>query len=246
MFNRRDFVSTLRATTATTIAAMGLVALVGCASSPSHHAEVMDRETQRAMTPDDVLAELRAGNDRFVRGESRHRDSLAQAERTAVDGQYPKAIVLSCLDSRVIPETVFDQGIGDIFVGRVAGNFENDDQLGSMEFGTKVAGAKLIVVMGHTNCGAVMGAIDRAELGLLTGMLTNIEPAVESARQGSAGRTSSDAAFVDRVVETNVRQTVSDITARSAVLRDLVRDGDLKVVGAVYDIRTGRVRWIDM
>ena len=196
------------------------------------------------MTPDDVLADLRAGNERFVSSRSTSYDWLAQAERTA-GGQYPKAIILSCLDSRVPVEVVFDQGIGDIFVGRVAGNIEDVDQIGSMEFGTKVAGAKLIVVLGHTACGAVKGAIDRVELGNLTALLESIDPAIAAVPTGALGRTSKDSAYVDRVVEANVRRTVRDILDRSTVLSDLVAAGDLRVVGAVYDLRSGRVRWLD-
>ncbi len=214
----------------------------GAAASPG----VISAEQQRAMTPDQVFDELRRGNDRFVRGTPRSRDWMAQAEATA-SGQYPQAIVLGCVDSRVPVEVVFDQGIGDVFVGRVAGNFENTDLLGSMEFATKVAGSKLIVVLGHTSCGAVKGAIDDVELGNLTPMLANLQPAVDAARQRSGGTgSSSDPAFVDRVVEENVRITVRDIQDRSPVIRELVDQGQLKVVGGIYDLETGRVTWLNM
>jgi carbonic anhydrase len=229
------------------IAGLGLAAVsTGCETTHSTgNASVTTQAMQQAMTPADVLADLKAGNARFVSGNGTAQDWLAQAQRTASEGQYPKAIVLSCLDSRVPPEIIFDQGIGDIFVGRVAGNFENRDQLGSMEFGTAVAGSRLIVVLGHTACGAVKGAIDRAELGNLTEMLTNIEPAVAATAAGSAGRTSSDSDFVNRVVEANVRQTVRDIQSRSAVLAGRVESGDLRVVGGVYDLASGKVTWLD-
>lgn len=218
----------------------------GCGSTQVREsASVVTAEQQRSLTPDSVLAELKAGNERFVAGNSTSYDWLAQVEQTAA-GQFPKAIVLGCLDSRVPPEAVFDQGIGDIFVGRVAGNFENEDLLGSMEFGSKVAGAKLIVVLGHTACGAVMGAIDRAELGNLTATLTNIQPAVVAVAAGSQGRTSKDKAYVDRVAEENVRQTVRDIRARSPVLASMESAGQIKIVGAMYDLQTGRVRWLSM
>ncbi len=216
----------------------------GCASAVHSRDAVMTKSGQQAMTPDDVVADLRAGNERFVSGNATPRDWLAQAEETAA-GQYPKAIVLSCVDSRVTPELIFDQGIGDIFVARVAGNIEDVDQLGGMEFGTRVAGAKVIVVLGHTSCGAVKGAIDRVELGNLTTLLQGIEPAVEAVPVGQGGRTSKDTGYVDRVVEENVRLTVLDITNRSDVLSGLVASGDLKVVGAVYDLSTGKVRWLD-
>lgn len=206
---------------------------------------VMTVERQQAMTPADVLADLKAGNERFVEGAGTDYDWLGQAKATA-SGQYPKAIVLSCLDSRVVPEIIFDQGIGDVFVGRVAGNFENLDQLGSAEFGTGVAGAKLILVLGHTSCGAVKGAIDGAQLGNLTEMLDNIEPAIDAVDVGGQGRTSADSDFVDRVVEANVRQTVRDILQRSEVIAGLVESGDLMVVGGVYDLESGSVSWLDV
>ncbi len=216
--------------------------LSGCATTQmGSDSSVTTSEAQKSMTPDDVLADLKAGNDRFVSGDTRGYDYLTQAELTA-SGQYPKAIVLGCLDSRVPPEIVFDQGIGDIFVGRVAGNFENIDMLGSMEFGTVVAGSKLIVVLGHESCGAVKGAIDQAELGNLTATLANIDVNTS----GVPGeRSSKNTALVESVTKANVKQTVRDIQLRSPVLADLVRKGELKVVGAMYDLDTGRVTWMD-
>ncbi len=216
--------------------------MVGCGSTRS--AEVMTAERQRMLTPDDTLRELKLGNERFVRGDIIERDWLAQARATA-SGQYPKAIVLSCLDSRVPPEVIFDRGIGDIFVGRVAGNFENVDMLGSMEFGTAAAGANLIVVLGHTSCGAVMGAIDDVKLGNLTETLANIQPAVNDARRTGVTGTSKSPAMVEAVTEANVRRTVADIQSRSPVLAERVANGQLKIVGGVYDLATGRVAWLD-
>ncbi|TVS07704.1 MAG: carbonic anhydrase [Phycisphaerales bacterium] len=220
-----------------------LVGLAGCQSGGAARSETLTSETRATMTPQEVLADLKAGNERFVSGNSTRQAWLTQAEATA-GGQFPKAIVLSCLDSRVPPEIVFDQGIGDIFVGRVAGNFVNTDLLGSFEFGTAVAGAKVIVVLGHTSCGAVKGAIDRAELGNLTSTLTNIEPAVAAAG-GMGERTSRNLALVERVTIENVRHTVNEVTARSAVLAGLVEDGKLIVVGGVYDLTTGEITWLD-
>jgi len=217
--------------------------LGGCQTAGE--ADVVSQEMQQSMTPRAVLADLKAGNRRYASGDSTRYDWLAQAEKTASDGQYPKAIVLSCVDSRVPVEAVFDQGIGDVFVGRVAGNFENVDMLGSFEFGTALAGSRLIVVLGHSSCGAVKGAIDEAELGNLTATLENIEPAIQAVRDSSSDRTSSNAEFVQRVVETNARQTAADILERSPVIRELVDDGQLMVVPAVYDIETGRVDWLD-
>jgi carbonic anhydrase len=223
---------------------MSWIGVIGACQSSFRTDDVMTADEQRALTPDDVIADLRAGNDRFVEDAGRDFDWLSQARSTA-SGQYPKAVVLSCLDSRVVPELIFDQGIGDLFVGRVAGNFENEDQLGSMEFGTELEGAKLIVVLGHTSCGAVKGAIDGAELGHLTATIANIEPVVERVSVGAMGRTSKDIAYVNRVVEANVRQTVEDIVRRSDVIARRVSSGRLRVAGAVYDLSSGRVRWLD-
>lgn len=221
------------------IGMMGCTKEIGVFEGPTSSA-VTTKAAQQVMTPDAVLADLKVGNERFASGNSTRQDWLAQAKVTARDGQFPKAIVLGCLDSRVPPEIVFDQAIGDIFVGRVAGNFENVDLLGSKEFGTKVAGAKLIVVLGHTACGAVQGAIAGAELGNLTATLDNIEPAV-AATPGDK----TDPDFENRVIIENVRQTVRDIKERSSVISELVESGQLRVVGAWYDLATGKVQWLD-
>ncbi|MFV0338502.1 MAG: carbonic anhydrase family protein [Chthoniobacterales bacterium] len=161
-------------------------------------------------------------------------------------GQFPKAVVLSCLDSRVPVELVFDQGIGDLFVGRVAGNIEDLDQVGSMEFATKLAGAKLVLVLGHTSCGAINGAADGAELGNLTQLLQKIRRAVDEVK-GFEGevRRSSNPAFINKVVEENVRLTVENIRKTSPVLTDLEKSGDIKIVGAVYDLETGKVNFFN-
>lgn len=222
---------------------VGIAGLAGCQAGDMARSETLTAEARASMSPQGVLADLKAGNERFVAGRSTRQDWLTQAEATA-GGQFPKAIVLSCLDSRVPPEIVFDQAIGDIFVGRVAGNFVNTDLLGSFEFGTAVAGAKVIVVLGHTSCGAVKGAIDRAELGHLTSTLANIEPAVAAAA-GTGDRTSENPELVARVTVENVRHTVNEITSRSPVLAGLVEDGKLIVVGGVYDLATGEIAWLD-
>lgn len=206
--------------------------------------DVTTKAEQTALTPGEILDDLKAGNERFVAGRSTRQDWLAQAAQTARDGQYPKAIVLSCLDSRVPVEIVFDQGIGDVFVGRVAGNFENTDLLGSKEFGVAAAGAKLIIVLGHTSCGAVKGAIDSAELGNLTATLENIRPAVAAAGE-MPDMTSANDAWVARVTEANVRRTIADISARSPVLSGLVDRGELMIVGGVYDLATGKIDWLE-
>jgi carbonic anhydrase len=208
--------------------------------------EVMTEGMQAAMTPDQVLAQLKEGNQRFVEGRLTPRDYGAQAAATA-DGQYPKAAVLGCVDSRVPPELIFDQGIGDLFVGRVAGNFENEDLLGSLEFATAVAGTPLIVVLGHTSCGAIKGAVAGVELGNLTAMLENFDEVLAQVREIQAMGTSDpeEAAVVQAAIEENVRQTVSDILERSEVISELVENGDLAVVGGVYDLATGQVTWMD-
>ncbi len=200
----------------------------------------MTRETQRAMSPDQVLDALKAGNNRFLESKPAKRNLIDQVKKTA-GTQYPFAAVLGCIDSRVPPEIVFDQGIGDIFAARVAGNFVNTDILGSLEFATKVAGAKLIVVLGHESCGAVEGACDNVQLGNLTHTLSNIMPAVNAVTDVEGNRNSSNKAFVQAVAEENVRLTVEALTDRSEVINELVDRGELKVVGAMHDVNSGRV-----
>jgi carbonic anhydrase len=198
---------------------------------------------QAAATPDEVLQRLMAGNARFVAGQVQSRDWSEQRRLTA-GGQHPLAVVLSCLDSRVPAEVVFDQGLGDLFSARVAGNVLNDDILGSMEFACQAAGARLIVVLGHTACGAVKGAATGAELGHLTGLLTKIRPAVGATRERDPASAPGEAAFVDRVAEINVQQVRRAIGERSAVLRQLIESGRVEVVGAMYDLASGRVTFL--
>ena len=198
-------------------------------------------EEQTKMTPQQVLTDLLAGNERYVQEKTSPLEIKKRIEITS-KGQYPKAVILSCLDSRVPVELVFDQGIGDIFVGRVAGNIENEDQLGSMEFATKLAGSKLVMVLGHTACGAVKGACDHAKLGNLTALLEKIQPAVEAVKgHEEKGRNSKNLEFVNAVVEENVRQTVADIRKKSQVLTDLEKAGKVMIVGGIYDLHTGKV-----
>jgi carbonic anhydrase len=216
-----------------------LLAVIPCAQAQLTQAE------QEALTPDEVITALMDGNARFVAGELTDPD-IDERIATSATGQYPKAVVLSCLDSRVPVELVFDQGIGDVFVGRVAGNIENVDQLGSMEFATKLSGSKLVMVLGHSGCGAIKGAVDGAELGNLTALLKKIRPAVDEVEGfGPDERTSKNAEFVDKVVEENVRLTVADIREKSPVLAELERAGEIKIVGAIYDLETGKVRLLD-
>ncbi|MTW21784.1 carbonic anhydrase [Allochromatium palmeri] len=200
---------------------------------------------QQAFTPDQVLEALLAGNERFAAGEATQRDITARIAASA-QGQYPKAVILSCLDSRVPVEKVFDVSIGDIFVGRVAGNIVNEDQLGSMEFATKLAGAKLVMVLGHSQCGAVKGAIDGAELGNLTALLAKIRPAVDGVEGFSPDqRTSSNDDFVEQVIDQNVHDMVAQVREQSSVLANLEQSGQIKIVGASYDLNTGKVELID-
>ena len=205
---------------------------------------VLSQEEQAALTPDQVLALLKKGNQRFLSGTVTSRDHSAQV-RSAAMGQFPKAIVLSCVDSRIPVEDVFDRGIGDIFVARVAGNFENTDILGSMEFATLISGAKLVLVMGHSDCGAVKAAIDGAELGNITEMLENIKPAIDSLADYKGDKSSANHEFVHQVTERNIELTIKDIRKRSPVINDLEREGKVKIVGALYDMKTGAIAFLD-
>jgi carbonic anhydrase len=203
---------------------------------------VQTKESQAAMTPQAAMERLRAGNARFVAGKSQARDLPAEVRATA-PGQYPFAVILSCLDSRQPVEWIFDQGIGDMFNARVAGNVLNDDILGSLEFACKASGSKLIVVLGHTNCGAVKGAVDHVELAHLTGLLNRIEPAVAAAPPDAGARESKNARFVAVVAEANVRLVMRQIRERSPVLREMLDKGQIGLVGGMYDLTTGEVHF---
>lgn len=186
------------------------------------------------------------GNFRFLNDNMIHRDLMQQVEDTA-DGQYPFATILSCIDSRVPAETLFDQGLGDIFNVRIAGNFVNTDILGSMEFACKLAGTKLILVLGHTSCGAVKGACDNAKLGNLTKLIANIDPAVQATTDPveDSKRNSKNLDFVDRVAEKNVQLTISRIRTDSPILADMEELGDIQILGAMYDIESGKVEFMN-
>lgn len=200
------------------------------------------KETQAAMTPAKALQELKDGNNRFVNSNKASRDLNQQVSDTA-SGQYPFATVLHCIDSRVSAELLFDQGIGDIFSIRIAGNFVNEDILGSMEFACKLAGTKLLVVLGHTACGAVKGACDHARLGNLTALIHKIEPAVAAVKEptSEAHRTSANIDFVNAVAKKNVEMAIEDIRLRSTVLKDMEDNGEIMIVGGMYDISDGSV-----
>ena len=203
------------------------------------------KESQSALSQEKILEILKEGNNRFVNNQSLNRFLQQQVEETS-QGQFPFAAVLSCIDSRVPVETVFDQGIGDLFSIRIAGNFVNDDILGSMEFACKLAGSKVILVLGHTSCGAVKGACDNADLGLLTGLLEKIKPAVNAVKTPSEEslRNSKNIDFVDEVAAMNVSLTIDEIRNRSKVLAEMESDGEIKLVGAMYNVASGKVTFL--
>ena len=203
------------------------------------YADALGKEKRDKMTPDEILAAFKRGNKNFSKGLKTSRNYISE-QKASAKGQYPSAIILSCIDSRAPAEVILDLGIGDIFNARVAGNIANDDILGSMEFACKLAGAKVVLVMGHTACGAIKGAIDNAELGNLTGLLAKIKPAVKATT--FKGETSSkNAAYVDAVATKNVELTISDIRKKSPVLAELESKGTIKIAGAMYNLETATV-----
>lgn len=206
--------------------------------------KALTKETQSQISPTNAVERLLEGNKRFVTKKSADRNLLEQVQDTAT-GQYPFATVVSCIDSRIPTEIIFDQGIGDIFNARVAGNFVNVDILGSLEFACKLAGSKLIMILGHTSCGAVKGACDNAKLGNLTRMLEKITPAVNAieTKPGEA-RDSSNIEFVNKVAVENVKRTIDDIKAQSSVLNDMLNAGEIEIVGGMYDVKSGEVSLI--
>jgi len=202
------------------------------------------KETQDLLTPRMAMNILKEGNERFIKNLKQQRDLLQQVNDTR-EGQWPFATVLSCIDSRTSAELIFDQGLGDIFSVRIAGNIVNTDILGSMEFACKVAGSKLIVVLGHTKCGAIKGACDHVEMGNLTELLSKIQPAVYQERQTTKDRSSSNYTFVENVAEINVKRSVKSIIERSFILEQMVENGQIGVIGAMYNIETGVVDFYD-
>ncbi|MDA9886803.1 carbonic anhydrase family protein [Flavobacteriaceae bacterium] len=200
------------------------------------------KDTQALMTPQTSLTALKEGNERFINGNQVTRNLNAQVEDTS-SGQYPFATVLHCIDSRVSAEHIFDQGIGDLFSIRIAGNFVNEDILGSMEFACKLAGTKVLVVLGHTACGAVKGACDHARMGNLTALINKLEPAVDavSSPANESERTSANIDFVNAVAAKNVEMTMADIREKSPILKEMEANGEIQIVGGMYDIATGKV-----
>jgi carbonic anhydrase len=204
------------------------------------------KETQANLTPRMALEILKEGNDRFIKNLKAQRDLLGQVNATR-DGQWPFATILSCIDSRTSSELIFDQGLGDVFSVRIAGNIVNTDILGSMEFACKLAGSKLIVVLGHTKCGAVKGACDHVEMGNLTELLSKLQPAVyaEATTTSIEKRNSKNGTFVENVATINVKRSVKSIIERSFILEQMVENGEIGVIGAMYDIETGKVEFYD-
>lgn len=200
------------------------------------------KETQSTMTPQKSLDFLKEGNQRFQNNLKANRNLLEQVNDTS-EGQFPFATILSCIDSRVSAELVFDQGLGDIFSVRIAGNFVNEDILGSMEFGCKLAGTKLVMVLGHTSCGAIKGACDHARLGNLTALINKIEPAVEAVKEpiDKELRNSKNLDFVDNVSAKNVYMTIENIRSKSPILAEMEKNGEIKIIGGMYDISNGSV-----
>ena len=205
--------------------------------------DITTQEEQKALSPDTVIQRLKAGNKRFVENNVTARDHSKMVRATA-GGQYPKSVVLSCLDSRIPVEDVFDKGIGDMFVARNAGNIVNEDLLGSMEYACKVSGAKLILVMGHSGCGAVKSAIDDVKMGNITAMLAKIKPAVALTENFNGERNSKNGPFTDEVGKNNVLNTIETIKQRSQILKEMLDKGEIKIAGAFYDIKSGVVTFL--
>lgn len=233
--DRRSFLGTAFAACATApFASLSLQFASGNSS--------LTKEQRDRMTPSQIIEELKRGNERFRTGKMASRNYLAE-QNSSAKGQYPAAVVLGCVDSRVPAEIVFDAGIGDTFNGRVAGNVVNDDLLGSMEFACAVSGAKVVLVLGHTSCGAVKGAIDDVVLGNLTGLLARIKPAIPETKFDGE-KSSKNLVYVDAVARTNVVLGLADIRRRSPILEDLEKKGSIQITGAMYDLSTGRVEFV--
>ena len=206
--------------------------------------KTLTKEMQAAITPIMALELLKTGNKRFIDNIKVNRNLLQQANETS-EGQHPFAVILSCIDSRTSAELIFDQGLGDVFSVRIAGNIINEDILGSMEFGCKVAGAKIIVVLGHTKCGAVKGACDHVEMGNLTALLSKIQPAVFDEKTEMENRNSSNDDFVEKVSAINVKRTVEAIMQRSPILKEMIEKGECGIIGGNHNISTGEVKFYD-
>ncbi|WP_423146079.1 carbonic anhydrase family protein [Rubrolithibacter danxiaensis] len=200
------------------------------------------KQTQSNLTPEDAVEILKEGNKRFIQNLKANRNLLQQVNETS-DGQYPFAAILSCIDSRISAELIFDQGLGDIFSIRIAGNILNEDIIGSMEFACKLAGSKLIVVLGHTKCGAITGACNHVEMGSLTGLLNKIKPAIDKETATEVNRDGTNSNFVKNVTEINVHLVMEEIRKESNILAEMEQNGQIKIVGGLYDVETGMVNF---
>ena len=209
----------------------------------SNDCAVFTPDRQKSISPDDAIARLKAGNERFAAGKSINCDLMAQVKQTA-SGQSPYAAIVGCIDSRVPPELVFDQRIGDVFCARVAGNIANTDIIGSLEYSTKVSGAKAIVVLGHNSCGAIKSAVDNVKLGNITALLKNFQPALATLNKADGHRDSHNDALVQKVAEANARLTAASLTKRSPIIKALVDARELRIAAAMHDIKTGAVTWL--
>jgi carbonic anhydrase len=221
----------------------GISAAATAVRAQSLECAVFTPDRQKSTTPDEAIARLKAGNERFTDGKSISCDLLAQLRQTA-NNQSPFAAIVGCIDSRVAPELVFDQRIGDVFCARVAGNIVNTDIIGSLEYSTKVAGAKAIVVLGHNSCGAIKSAVDNVKLGNITALLKNFLPALATLNKSDGHRDSHNDPLVQKVAEANARLTAASLTKRSPIIKALVDAGQLKIAAAMHDITTGKVTWL--
>jgi len=206
--------------------------------------KTLTKEMQKSLTPVQATELLKKGNERFVNNLKANRNLLQQVNETS-DGQFPFAFILSCIDSRTSAELIFDQGLGDIFSCRIAGNVLNEDILGSMEFACKVAGSKVVVVLGHTRCGAVKGACDDVKLGHLTHLVEKIKPAVEAEKSVANNRTSSNLEFVDKVADINVHLVMRQIREQSPIVDEMLKKGEISLIGGMYDVETGVVEFYE-
>lgn len=206
--------------------------------------KTISKKDQHNITPDQALDLLRKGNQRFIQNLRFNRNLLQQVNETA-DGQYPFATILSCIDSRTTAELIFDQGLGDIFSIRIAGNIVNEDIIGSLEFACKAAGSKLIVVLGHTNCGAIKGACDEAQLGYLTQLLEKIKPAINLEKSFKDNRNGNNLAYVNEVAKINIKNSIQNIINKSSIIKELMDQGTIKIIGGLYDVASGEVIFFD-
>ncbi|CAD6545575.1 carbonic anhydrase family protein [Paraburkholderia metrosideri] len=224
------------------IALAGAVGASALSVSTVSMAAALTKKERDALTPDQIIEGMKKGNERFRSGTAHQHDYLAQ-KRASAAGQFPAAVILSCIDSRAPAELILDSGIGDTFNARIAGNVANEDLAGSLEFACAAAGAKVVLVMGHTDCGAIKGAIDNVQLGNLTGLLAKIKPAID-ATQYEGKRTGSNIEFVDKVARVNVQNTIDDLRKRSEILASMEKDGKIKMVGAMYHLSNGKVEFL--